>query len=84
MDEFGKDTAQLDEVSFSFKSEYAEEDISPALGEIFPPYVAQLDSRVRLGRLSAVYLDKVRNCLGLGQTCLETSRGLHSRVSTPS
>ena len=49
----GIDTALMNEVSFSFKSEYGEEDIRNTLGEIFPPFVAQLDSRVRLGRLAA-------------------------------
>ena len=49
----GNDSAQLRDVSYSFKSEYGEEDIRLALEEIFPPFVAQLDSRVRIGRLSA-------------------------------
>ena len=43
----------MKDVSFSFKSEYGEEYIRLALEEMFPPFVAQLDSRVRLGRLSA-------------------------------
>jgi hypothetical protein len=49
----GQDADKFKEVSFTFKSEYGEEDIRFSLGEIFPPFVAQLDSRVRLGRLAA-------------------------------
>ena len=33
-----------DEVSYTFKSEYGEEDIRFSLEELFPPFVAQLDS----------------------------------------
>jgi hypothetical protein len=55
----GLDTTLVDEVSFSFKSEYGEEDIRSSLEEIFPPFMAQLDSRVRLGRMSADHLCKV-------------------------
>ena len=49
----GQDNALLEEVSYTFKSEYGEEDIRFSLEELFPPFVVQLDSRVRLGRLSA-------------------------------
>ena len=49
----GQDAALLEDVSFSFKSEYGEEDICSSLEEMFPPFVAQLDSRVRLGRIAA-------------------------------
>ena len=48
------DAALLDDVvSYTFKSEYGEEDIRSSLEELFPPFVAQLDSRVRLGRMAA-------------------------------
>ena len=57
-----------DEVSFTFKSEYVEEVMRFSLGEIFPPFVASLDSRVRLGRLvlfaSGTPLDKQMFCSG--------------------
>ena len=45
----------LDELSFTFKSDYGEEDILASLDEIFPPFpfVTSLNSRVRLGRLEA-------------------------------
>ena len=46
-------TLEKKDVTFTFKSEYGEEDIRHSLGEIFPPFVASLDSRVRLGRLAA-------------------------------
>jgi hypothetical protein len=49
----GQSTLDNNEVSYTFKSEYGEEDIRHSLGEIFPPFVASLDSRVRLGRLEA-------------------------------
>ena len=49
----GQETLENKEVSYTFKSEYGEEDIRHSLGEIFPPFVASLDSRVRLGRLEA-------------------------------
>ena len=49
----GQDGDKVNEVLFTFKSEYGEEDIRFSLGEIFPPFVARLDSRVRLGRLAA-------------------------------
>ena len=42
-----------DGISFTFKSEYAEEDILYSLKEIFPPFMAQLNSRVRLGARAA-------------------------------
>ena len=62
----GNDTVQLRDVSYSFKSEYGEEDIRLAIEEIFPPLVAQLDSRVRLGRLSADHqcIVSLRDTLG--------------------
>ena len=40
----GQDIALLEEVSYTFKSEYREEDIRFSLAELFPPLVAQLDS----------------------------------------
>ena len=43
-----------DEVYFTFKSEYGEEDVIYSLGEMFPPDVVTsttLVSRVRLGKL---------------------------------
>ena len=46
-------TLEKTDVTFTFKSEYWEEDIRHSLGEIFPPFVASLDSRVKLGRLEA-------------------------------
>ena len=48
------------------QSEYGEEDIRLAIEEIFPPLVAQLDSRVRLGRLSADHqcIVSLRDTLG--------------------
>ena len=49
----GQEMLENDEVSYTFKSEYGEEDILHSLGEIFPPFVASLNSRVRLGRLEA-------------------------------
>jgi hypothetical protein len=62
----GNDTTQLRDISYSFKSEYGEEDIRLALEEIFPPFVAQLDSRVRLGRLAADHqcIVSLRDTLG--------------------
>ena len=55
-----------DEVSYTFKSEYGEEDIRFSLEEIFPPFVAKCDSRVRLGRLSADHQCKVSLKLPFG------------------
>jgi hypothetical protein len=49
----GQETLEKEEVSYTFKSEYGEEDILHSLGIIFPPFVASLDSRVRLGRREA-------------------------------
>ena len=46
-------TLEIKDVAYTFKSEYGEEDIRHSLEEIFPPFVASLDSRVRLGRLEA-------------------------------
>jgi hypothetical protein len=63
----GQDNALLDEVSYTFKSEYGEEDIRFSLEELFPPFVAQLDSRVRLGRLSADHQCIVSLKLPFGQ-----------------
>ena len=57
----------LVDVSFSFKSEYGEEDIRSSLEEMFPPFVAQLDSRVRLGRMAADYQCIVSLKLPFGQ-----------------
>ena len=62
----GNDTIQMKDVSFSFKSEYGEDSIRLSLDEIFPPFVAQLDSRVRLGRLAAdhQWIVSLRDVLG--------------------
>ena len=49
----GQDAALMEDVHYTFKSEYGEEDIRSSLEEMFPPFVAQLDSSVRLGRLAA-------------------------------
>ena len=49
----GQDAVLCKDVSYTFKSEYGEEDIRSSLEEMFPPFVAQLDSRVRLGRNTA-------------------------------
>ena len=51
----GQDAVLCKDVSYTFKSEYGEEDIRSSLEEMFPPFVAQLDSRVRLGKLAAVH-----------------------------
>ena len=61
----GHETLEKKVVSYTFKSEYGEEDIH-SLGEIFPPFVASLDSRVRLGRLEADHqgIDSLRNPFG--------------------
>ena len=69
----GLDTTLVDEVSYSFKSEYGEEDIRFSLEEIFPPFMAQLDSRVRLGRLSADHLCKVSLRRPFGDTKVNLS-----------
>ena len=58
----------------SFKSEYGEEVIRLALEEIFPPFVAQLDSRVRLGRLAADH-----QCI----VSLRDTFGQHENLSWP-
>ena len=49
----GQALSLLDDLSFTFKSDYGEEDIHASLEEIFPPFVTSLNSRVRLGRLEA-------------------------------
>ena len=49
----GQALSLLDDLSFTFKSDYGEEDILASLDEIFPPFVTSLNSRVRLGRLEA-------------------------------
>jgi hypothetical protein len=65
----GQDCDRVNEVLFTFKSEYGEEDIRDSLGEIFPPFVAQLDSRIRLGRLAADHqcIVSLRSISGKGE-----------------
>ena len=57
-----------DGISFTFKSEYAEEDILYSLKEIFPPFMAQLNSRVRLGARAADHQCIVSVKIPAGQT----------------
>ena len=63
----GQDEALAEEVSYTFKSEYGEEDICSSLAKLFPPFVAQLDSRVRLGRMAADHQCIVSLKLPFGQ-----------------